>query len=138
MIFALADHIEQIKTGTKIMTRRPTNRYKRDHLCAIQPGRGKPGIPDGKILIIGVREEYKSENKIWGHILKREAELEGGYTPEAFEELYEKMYPQWQTRYAYLFEYFTTEEIELMEKDPDEGFALYYSRVSQQLRKDPK
>ena len=132
MIFSLADHIEQIKAGTKTQTRRPSNRYQVDRLYAIQPGRGKPGIPDGKILITAKAEEYKTEPPIWGRILKWQAEAEGGYTPEEYEELYESMYPGWEKRYAYLFEYFTTEELELMEKDPDKGFALYNSRKSQQ------
>ena len=133
MIFSLADHVEQIKAGTKTQTRRPTNRYKEDHLYAIQPGRGKKGIPDGKILIIGVMEEHKGNNPALWHILKWQAEAEGGYTPEEYEDLYEKMYPGWEIRYAYLFDYFTAEEIELSKTDPDKSFELYHSRKSQQL-----
>jgi len=132
MIFSLADHIEQIKAGTKTQTRRPTDRYKEDHLYAIQPGRGKPGIPDGKILIIGVMEEWKGNDSSWWHILEWQAKAEGGYTSDEYEDLYEKMYPGWKVRFAYLFDYFTFKEIELFDKDPDAGFALYYSRVSAQ------
>jgi len=133
MIFSLADHIEQIKAGTKTQTRRPTNRYKEDHLYAIQPGRGKKGIPDGKILVLGCVEEHRSGLVLFGLLTKEAAKAEGGYTPEEYEDLYEKMYPGWEIRYAYLFDYFTTEEIELSETDPDKSFALYHSRKSQQL-----
>lgn len=134
MIFSEADHIEQIKAGTKTQTRRASDKYQIDRLYAIQPGRGKKGIPDGKILITAKTDEWNSENPVWGRILEWQARAEGGYTPEEYEELYESMYPGWTVRYAYLFEYFTTEELELMEKDPDAGFALYNSRKSQQLR----
>jgi len=132
MIFSIADHIDQIKAGTKTQTRRPSDRYQVGRLYAIQPWRGKKGIPDGKILITAKTEEYKSENPIWGHIRKWQASAEGGYTPEEYEKLYESMYPGWEKRYAYLFEYFTTEELELMDKAPDAVFALYKSRKSQQ------
>jgi len=135
MIFSIADHIEQIKAGTKTQTRRPTNKYKEDHLYAIQLGRGKPGIPDGKILILGVLEEYRPLPSGFGKILNWQAKDEGGYTPDEYEELYEKMYPGWEIRYAYLFDYFTSHEIELMETDPDKGFALYHSRKSKELRR---
>ena len=136
MIFSLADHIEQIKTGTKTQTRRPTDRYKPDKLYAVQPGRGKKGIPDGKILIIGAIEEVRPLPNGFGKILKWQAKAEGGYTPDEFEELYESMYPGWETRYAYIFDYFTTEEIELSETNPNKAFQLYHSRNSQQLRKE--
>lgn len=134
MIFSEGDHIEQIKAGTKTQTRRSSDRYEVGKLYAVQPCRTCKGIPDGKILITYKDVEYKSENPIWGHILKWQAEAEGGYTPEEYEKLYEKMHPGWEKRYVYLFDYFTTEEMDLMEKDPDAGFALYNSRVSQQLR----
>jgi len=132
VIFSEGDHIEQIKAGTKTQTRRTSDRYEIGKLYAVQPCRTCKGIPDGKILITAKDVEYKSENPIWGHILKWQAEAEGGYTPEEYEKLYESMHPGWEKRHVYLFEYFTTEELELMEKDPDEGFALYHSRVSQQ------
>ena len=137
IIFSLADHIEQIKAGTKTQTRRPSDKYKPAKLYAIQPGRRKPGIPDGKILIRAKIIEIKTPSPIWYYVLDADAQAEGGYTPESYEKLYEKMYPGWEKRYAYLFEYFTTEEIEMMEKDPNKGFALYHSRKSQQLRINP-
>ena len=135
MIFSISDHIEQIKAGTKTQTRRPTNKYKEDRLYAIQPGRGKPRIPEGKIYVLAVSEEYRPLPSGFGRILKWQAESEGGYTPEAYEELYEKMYPGWEVRYAYLFEYFTTKEIELISKGDLEGVDMYLSRTSKELRK---
>lgn len=130
MIFSLSDHISQIKAGTKTQTRRPTNKYKKEHLYAIQPGRGKPGIPDGKILIIGAIEEWRPLPSGFGKITEWQADAEGGYTPDEYETLYEKMYPNWKVRYAYLFTYFTSEEIDLMNTDPDKAFTLYHSRNS--------
>jgi hypothetical protein len=73
MIFSKSDHIEQIKAGTKTQTRRPTDRYKVGKLYAIQPGRGKPGIPEGKILIVASRLGLKKESLL-EHILRRVAQ----------------------------------------------------------------
>lgn len=138
MIFSLADHIEQIKAGTKTQTRRPSGKYRQGKLYAIQPGRAKKGIPDGKILIRAKIIELNNPDPAWGWILESDAQAEGGYTPEEYEKLYNEMYPNWEKRYAYLFRYYTTEEIELMETDPNKGFAKAHSRLSQQLRNDPK
>jgi hypothetical protein len=130
MIFSLQDHIEQIKAGTKTQTRRPSDRYKVNKVYAIQPGRGKKGIPDGKIFIVAKRMEVKSSYIPWKkiidndisnyvpayYILQSEAHDEGGYTPREYEKLYEKLYPNWKIRYAYLFRYFPTEILEHLDK----------------------
>lgn len=69
----------------------------------IRPGRTKPGIKEGRIFII---EKWKEEKNGFGYpISKEEALLEGNYTPEEFEELYEKMYKNWETRYSYNIKY---------------------------------
>jgi len=128
MIFSIGDHIEQIKAGTKTQTRRPFNTYKERGLYAIQPGRGKHGIPEGKIYISQAVREWKPDLSDLPEDAKfargwREmeagypinlwsAKAEGGYTREEFEKLYEKMYPGWTERWAYWFCFFTTEEIE--------------------------
>jgi len=136
MIFSKADHIYQIQQGTKTQTRRPTDRYKIGTLYAIQPGRGKKGIPDGKILITGKRVEYKTPSPMWYYVLEDEAQAEGGYTPEEYEKLYEKMYPSWEKRYSYLFRYFPTEVLEMLDKGKmNDAFAYLMSIESQQLRK---
>jgi len=140
MIFSEADHIEQIKAGTKTQTRRTSDRYEIGKLYAVQPCRTCKGIPEGKILIRGkilesrIGKGHHQLSPMWWTITAHDAEDEGGYTPEEYEKLYEKMHPGWEERWAYLFGYFTMEELELMEKDPNAGFALYHSRVSQQLR----
>ena len=108
MIFSIGDHIEQIRAGTKTATRRPTDRYQVGKLYAIQPGRGKRGIPDGKIYIGQKIREWKPDfsdlpkgaqfAKLWREmeagypIPEYAAKTEGGYTPQEFEEVYEKMY----------------------------------------------
>jgi len=128
MIFSIDDHIEQIINETKTETRRPTDRYKVGNLYAIQPGRGKPGISEGKIYIAQKFKEWKPDlsdlppeaifAKRWREseasfpIRDYSAKAEGGYTPEEYEELYENMYTDWTVRYAYWFSFFTTEEIE--------------------------
>ena len=128
MIFSKADHIQQIIDGSKTMTRRPTDRYKSNRLYAIQPGRGKHGIPDGKIYTGIITREWKPdlsglpEDAVFARGWKEmeagypirdfAAKAEGGYTSKEFEELYEKMYPGWTERYAIFFMFFTTEEIE--------------------------
>ena len=137
MIFSLADHIEQIKNGTKTQTRRPSGKYQQGKLYAIQPGRGKKGISDGKIIISAKIIELNHPDPKWGWIMADDAKAEGGYTPEEYEKLYNKMYPGWEKRYAYLFRYYTTEELALMETDPNKAFAKAYSRISQQLRINP-
>ena len=101
MIFSIDDHIEQIKAGTKTQTRRPSARYIVGRKYAIQSGRGQPGIKDGKILIIDKIVETKPFDKIF----RQDAKAEGGYSPEEYEELYEKMYPGWVERYVYQFQY---------------------------------
>jgi len=110
------------------MTRRPTDRYKFGKLYAIQPGRCKPGIPEGKIYIGSKYREWKPDlsdlpedakfAKAWreseaGYPIREwAAKAEGGYTPEEFEELYEEMYPGWTERWAYHICFFTTKELE--------------------------
>ena len=129
MIFSIEGHIEKIKAGDKTQTRRPTDRYQIGKLYAIQPGRGKPGIPDGKIYIRAKREEWKTDVK-WLQISPWEANDEGGYTPEEYERLYEKMYPGWEVRWSYLFMYYPTKAIEMMDRGEFPAFMLQGSSRS--------
>lgn len=55
MIFSEADHIQQIKAGTKTMTRRASSRYQECGLYAVQPCRTCRGIPEGMIGFITTR-----------------------------------------------------------------------------------
>jgi len=103
VIFAKADHIRQIIAGTKTQTRRPSGRYQVGRTYAVQPGRGKPAIPEGRILITGKRLEDR-------RISREDAKVEGGYTPDEFETLYESMYPDWVWRYAYTFKFIPAKE----------------------------
>ncbi len=106
MIFAIADHIKQIIEGSKTQTRRSSDRYKVGHSYAIQPGRGKRGIPEGRILITEKRRE------IWPRDLinKDDAFAEGEYTPEMFEKLYEKIHSDWRIRWAYTFRFIPSDK----------------------------
>lgn len=125
MIFS-EDHIEQIKAETKTQTRRASDRYQMWKFYAIQPCRTCKGIKEGKILITGKRLEFRASPEIPVSllILPDEAKAEGGYSPEEYEELYEKMHQGWTERYAYLFKYFPTRAIEMMERGEFPMFML--------------
>lgn len=104
MIFSVDGSIEKIKNGTKTQTRRPSYRYCPGVDYAVQPGRTKPGILDGRILIATRFRESKNAVILYP-ISENDAQAEGGYTREEFEELYEKMYPNWTERWAYEFQF---------------------------------
>ena len=101
MIFSISDHIEQIKNGTKTQTRRKSPTYLVGKTYSIQPGRTKPGIPEGRIEITEKREETYLD----GFISESDARAEGGYTSGQFETVFKRMYPDWIRRYAYTFKF---------------------------------
>ena len=101
MIFSIGDHIKQIIDGTKIQTRRQSDRYQVGQLLAIQPGRGKKGISVGKIKIT----RKWMEDMHYDYISNTDALAEGGYDAVEYEELYRKMYGLWNQRWAYEFVY---------------------------------
>ena len=105
MIFNVEAHIEKIIRGKKTQTRRDSGKYESGKTYAIQPGRGKPGDTRGRILIThkwleeGFRTNYDFE------IHPDDAEAEGGYTPQEYEELYQRLHPGWEMRWVYEFEF---------------------------------
>lgn len=107
MIFSVGDHIQQIISGEKTQTRRKSGYYTVGQTYSIQPGRTKPGIPEGRILITNKREEWRLDE---GIISESDAQAEGGYTPSQFEELYIRMDKLWARRYAYTFRFVPNEE----------------------------
>ena len=128
MIFSVEDHIEQIKAGTKTQTRRGSGKYQVGKLYAVQPCRTCKGIVEGKVYIGEKVKEWRPDfsdlpksarfARKWREmeagypIRDYNAKAEGGYTPEEYEELYEKMHPGWTERWAYYFSFFTADEIE--------------------------
>ncbi|MBU0846619.1 hypothetical protein KKH23_05465 [Patescibacteria group bacterium] len=107
MIFSEGDHIQQIMAGTKTQTRRKSDEYMVGKTYSIQPCRTCKGIPEGRIKITAKKNEYKH------YLLKlnpEDAEAEGGYTPETFEDLYHQINPNWMKRTAYTFKFIPTEE----------------------------
>ena len=104
MIFSIADHVEQIKKGTKTQTRRQSKVYLKGKRYSVQPGRTKPGIPEGRILIVQKRTERQPFMISFG-----DAQAEGGYIPERFEVLYAEMHPGWTERFAYTFRFIPKE-----------------------------
>ena len=115
MIFNVEGHIQKIISGEKTQTRRTSDKYSVGKFYTIQPNRNKKGVPEGKIFITAKRREWKTPVMFTWYIMENEAELEGGYTPMEYEELYEKMFPNWKVRYCYMFTFFSTSEIEEME-----------------------
>lgn len=107
MIFSIGNHIQQIIEGTKTQTRRPTDRYEVGKTYAIQPGRGKKGIPEGRVLIL---KKWGELSLSMSRISEEDARAEGGYTPDQYEALYDKMYPVWRVRYAYKLKFIPNEE----------------------------
>ena len=128
MIFSVEGHILKIISGEKTQTRRSSDKYQVGKLYSIQPNRGESGIPDGKIYIgqkivnvkpdlseIPLHSEFARRWRIMeaGYPIRMDDALaEGGYNPFTYDELYEKMHPDWTIRYAYWFRFFTTSEIE--------------------------
>lgn len=105
MIFSEADHISQIIAGTKWQTRRSSLRYQVGKTYSIQPKRTAKGIQEGRIRIIEAHTELKGINII----SRSDALAEGKYTPREYEKLYEKLNPNWVSRWAYTFEFIPTE-----------------------------
>ena len=110
MIFNVKGHIEQIVKGTKIQTRRDSDKYEVGRTYAIQSGRGKLGDTRGRILITHKwNEEAYSPFGEETVIHPRDALAEGGYDPEDYEMLYESIHPFWKKRWVYEFEFWPTE-----------------------------
>ena len=101
MIFSKSNHIEQIISGEKTQTRRLGRQYNVGQTYAIQPGRGKHGIPGGRVLIIERWEEWSDDDLGDYPISEKDALAEGGYTSSEYEALFEKMYPEWRIKYAW-------------------------------------
>ncbi len=89
-----------IKAGTKTQTRRRSAIYLLGRTYSIQPGRRKLGISEGRLRITRKRRELSP-----GNISKEDAWDEGGYNPNFFEKLYREIYPRWESRFAYTFEF---------------------------------
>jgi len=128
MIFS-EKHINQIIHHKKTQTRRRAGHYREGGLYAVQSGRGKAGIPEGKICVGVVVLEFKWDTPIlesgrfiygWKQreegypISEDDAKAEGGYTPPEYEALYEKLHPGWTTRDALRFAFITAEELKEM------------------------
>jgi len=86
----------------KSQTRRLSGRYRVGYPYAIQPKRTARGLLDVKIHI---DHKWRETRLCPGVILvsEEDAWAEGGYTPRVYEDLFEKMYPKWTNRWAYVF-----------------------------------
>jgi len=140
MIFAVGNHLEQVVQGIKTQTRRVAKVngliYQIGQTYAIQSGRGKPGDPRGRILITRRWLELHQDK-----ITTSDATAEGGYTPEEYEELFNKMHPSWASRYCYEFEFWDYEDFEslweALKTAPKEP-SIPFTSISQQLRTEEK
>jgi hypothetical protein len=104
LIFSVEGHIKQIVDGVKTQTRRNSNRYQVGKSYKVQPCRGCEGIHEGVIHIIGKWSEDSPYT-----ISEGDAESEGEYTPEEYEQVYSKLYPGWKRRYVYVFKFMVTD-----------------------------
>ena len=105
MIFSIGNHVQQIVNGEKTQTRRLVKGLKPPRYIplfdyAVQPCRTCKGITEGRIQILALGVEHRGEI-----ISEKDAKAEGGYTPEEFEVLFEKMYPEWKHRWVYCFRF---------------------------------
>jgi hypothetical protein len=107
MIFSILGHVEKILSGEKVMTRRIVSgnplfcKYKKYHTYAVQSGRGKKATARIEVIATPHIESRTIRN---GYpISEMDAKMEGGYTPEEYEVLFEKMHPNWQLRLVILF-----------------------------------
>ncbi len=108
MIFSKSGHIQQIINGMKTQTRRPSARYAVNKIYAIQPGKGKKGITEGKIKILLKWKETSWYLDPLSRISSQDAKAEGGYTSDDYEHLYSAMYPNWAIRWTYAFKFIPT------------------------------
>lgn len=107
MIFAIGKHVEMVIKGEKTQTRRASDRYQVGKLYSIQPSRTSKGISEGKIRIVD------KECEVWPCPINHyDAKAEGEYLPDEFEQLYSKIHPDWDCRYAYVFRFVPTKEEE--------------------------
>jgi len=109
LIFAVEGHIEQIKNLTKTMTRRAWKKplVRAGRIYGLQPGRTKPKIQDGAILVTKIFREFRGSlySPEYPQISRKDALAEGGYTPSEFMKLYNKMHSKWESRYVVTFRY---------------------------------
>lgn len=121
------EHIEQMYAHLKWMTRRWSDkvpvhklykRYNVGQLYAVQPGRGKPGLPDMKIKIIRKWIESTNRQQTCTHLVTlhrsnfsaynvlavmvqdipisiADARAEGGYDPDQYETVFKDLNPKW-------------------------------------------
>jgi hypothetical protein len=107
MIFSILRHVEKILSGEKVMTRRIVSgnplfcKYRKYHTYAVQPGRGKKAV--ARIEVIATPHVESRAIRNGYPISEMDAKLEGGYTPEEYEALFEKMHPNWQLRSVIAF-----------------------------------
>ena len=97
----MEEHIELIRQDIKTQTRRQNRgKYQIGKSYAVQSGRGKKGVNDIRIVMDDI---YFMT--LFGYISTEDAIAEGNYTPEEFEELYEKFYPNWRAKGRWTFKF---------------------------------
>jgi hypothetical protein len=90
MIFQ-KDDINKIINGEKTQTRRVNRgRYQLNRPYAIQLGRGKPALNGYKIVFDTIEVEKPPTLISWD-----DAQAEGGYLPDEYEKLFQRLYPTW-------------------------------------------
>ena len=98
MIFAMKNHYDFVLIGFKTQTRRDSHRYQVGKTYAIQECRTCKGHPHKRIKITRKWRESAPYTISWD-----DAREEGGFTPRKYEELYNKIHPNWNGRWCYKF-----------------------------------
>lgn len=127
LIFAVPGHIEKIKSGEKTQTRRLWDvrmdmrhddmmrrrvtvngrlKWRVGKRYAVLPGRGKKGVGWIVITSMWLETMYRHEKNFDRKFISvSDALAEGGYTPEEYEALWDKMYPNTDRRLVIEFEW---------------------------------
>ena len=102
--------IDMIISGRKTQTRRPNRGYyKVGHDYAIQPCRTCKGLPDYRLVIDRIWVELiPAENKRFA-ISVADAWTEGYFSVSAFEGLFRVLYPKWNGKKRWVFEFHLVE-----------------------------
>ncbi len=120
MIFQ-PEHIRMIRDGLKTQTRgvkRGIYQVGKDY--AIQLGRGKKAVSDIRIVITGIwlercLKQIKDGTFEVIMISRMDALMEGGYTPEEFEEKFREINPSWDRKERFVFDF------HIIQNHPKEG-----------------
>ena len=101
------EHFDMVLDGSKTRTTRLSDKYEFGKDYAIQPKRTKKGIEGYRMVIDKKTKECRGLTHVGiGFLITpKDARVEGGYTPEEFEEVFRKLHPKWDGRERWAYEF---------------------------------